>query len=283
MDGHYSFGEEIAFTEADGDLYDTFIYLYTPIDILMARMEKSERNRKYLKYDLNKWQSYEINSLRKYCHLNNKDFYIIDSPESNGMIDSELALEFIQDVYHGFSCVNFSRKIVDELNIQNKKIYLLDGDKTFCKEDTSRKFYKYKTKIFDNNFYSGFQSWRLHKDFDTFNYTEININDITIRKRFLKLEYKILITSGYPKLWKFVCDEMNIPLIIGKEMCADTKYFITKFLKEKNNYVISYGDSMVDYFMVKEADEGYLYVNDKGHISRSLINTDLGGIKIVFD
>lgn len=27
-DGHYSFLETVAFTEADGDLYDIFIYLY---------------------------------------------------------------------------------------------------------------------------------------------------------------------------------------------------------------------------------------------------------------
>ena len=40
---------------------------------------------------------------------------------------------------------------------------------------------------------------------------------------------------------------------------------------------------MVDYFMVKEAHEGYLYINDEGNISRSLIDIDLGGIKIVSD
>lgn len=282
MDGHYSFGEEIAFTEADGDLYDAFIYLYVPIDILKPRMEKSERNQKYLKHDLCKWQSYEIKSLREYCHLNNKDFYIIDSPDNKGVINSKLVLEFIKAVYNGFSCINFSKKIVDELNIENRTINLIDGDKTFCKEDTSRKFFKYKTKIFDNNFYSGFQSWRLYKDFENFNYSEININDITIRERFLNLENKIIITSGYPKIWKYICDKMNIPLIFGKEMSADTKYFITKFLKEKN-YIISYGDSMVDYFMLKVAHEGYLYINDEGNISRSLINTDLGGIKIFSD
>ena len=30
MDGHYSFGDSVVFTEADGQLYDTFLYPWIP-------------------------------------------------------------------------------------------------------------------------------------------------------------------------------------------------------------------------------------------------------------
>ena len=40
---------------------------------------------------------------------------------------------------------------------------------------------------------------------------------------------------------------------------------------------------MVDYYMVKEAHEGYLFTNDEGNLSSSLRNMDLGGIEIVSD
>ena len=50
MDGHYSFGDNVVFTEEDGALYDIFIYIYIVPDVLNDRMEKSIRNKKYLKY-----------------------------------------------------------------------------------------------------------------------------------------------------------------------------------------------------------------------------------------
>ncbi len=41
MDGHYSFGNEIAFTEDDGKLYDVFLYLYISPEILKERISSS--------------------------------------------------------------------------------------------------------------------------------------------------------------------------------------------------------------------------------------------------
>lgn len=39
-DGHYSFMETVAFTEADGDLYDIFIYLYCSPETICFVREK---------------------------------------------------------------------------------------------------------------------------------------------------------------------------------------------------------------------------------------------------
>ena len=86
MDGHYSFGDEIAFTNNDGGLYDVFLYLYVSPEFLKMRMEKSERNKKYLLYDIKEWQEKEINGLREYCHEHDKDFYIIDNPTESLMM-----------------------------------------------------------------------------------------------------------------------------------------------------------------------------------------------------
>ena len=44
MDGHYSFGDAVVFTEADGQLYDTFLYLYVDPKIISERMSDSIRN-----------------------------------------------------------------------------------------------------------------------------------------------------------------------------------------------------------------------------------------------
>ena len=51
MDGHYAFGDKVVFTENDGQLYDVFVYLYILPELLLKRMEASERNRKYLCFD----------------------------------------------------------------------------------------------------------------------------------------------------------------------------------------------------------------------------------------
>lgn len=42
-DGHYSFMETVAFTEADGELYDIFIYLYCSPENLKCYLERRKK------------------------------------------------------------------------------------------------------------------------------------------------------------------------------------------------------------------------------------------------
>lgn len=65
MDGHYAFGDEIAFTEEGGKMYDVFLYLYISPEILQERISASEKNQKYMKFDISAWQTREIDGLRK--------------------------------------------------------------------------------------------------------------------------------------------------------------------------------------------------------------------------
>jgi len=286
MDGHYAFGDEIAFTEADGELYDVIIYLFVPEEILIERMSKSERNKKYLKFNIGDWQKQEIEELREYCHKHNKDFFVIDNPD-DGIVDADVALAFIKDVVNGFSCVNFAREVVDKLSFSSKNITLIDGDKTFIVEDTSKTLFGYKTNKFDNNLYTGYQSWSQYPDYNqysNYSFDESIFEKIHIRERFRHLKNNaVLITAGYSKVWSWIANYEGLPIIYGREMSSEAKYYIMKFLKDKGYHITAFGDGMVDYYMVKYADEGYLFTKKDGTMSRSLMNKDLGGINIVRD
>ena len=68
----------------------------------------------------------------------------------------------------------------------------------------------------------------------------------------------------------------------GEQMSAETKYFIVKFLQEQGVRIVAYGDSMNDYYMLKQADEGYLIAKADGTLSRSLKYMDTEGITVVW-
>lgn len=46
-DGHYAFEDTIVFTDADGDIYDVFFYLYCEPEELLARMQVSRKSKVY--------------------------------------------------------------------------------------------------------------------------------------------------------------------------------------------------------------------------------------------
>jgi len=287
MDGHYSFGDNVVFTEEDGELYDIFIYLYVAPDIIFERMEKSDRNRKYLIYDIESWQKFEIESLREYCHINNKDFYVIDNPEEGLFSDISLVLDFIESILCGFSCVKYAKEAVEQIGYHDT-ISLVDGDKTLIEEDSSALF-GYKTHLFDGNFYTGFQTWRHNKElikylsnidslYKTINNIDLHMNE----KVFKRISGKaVILTTGHHGTWKEIADRLNMLVFYGEEMCTDTKYFIAKFLQEKGADVTAFGDSMNDYYMLEQADNAYLVLKSDGTVSSSLKGRRLEGITYV--
>lgn len=287
MDGHYSFGDNVVFTEADGQLYDAFLYLYVDPQIISERMSDSIRNNKYLRYDIEKWQIFEIESLRTYCHENNKDFYVIDNPGKGFFPDVSMVLEFIDSIVAGYSCVNYAKEVADKIE-KSGVISLIDGDRTFIKEDTSA-LLGYKTHLFDGNFYSGFQAWRHNRElsdylrFIDYSIQPIESLGITLEE---KIQDKIsgspvILTTGHYGSWKQIAEKYNMPLFYGPKMCSDTKYFIAKFLQNKGSKVLAFGDSMNDYFMLKQADISYLVLKTDGSVSSSLGERDLEGMLLV--
>lgn len=287
MDGHYSFGDEIVFTNEDGQLYDVFLYLYVDPDILKERMAGSARNSKYLKYDLAEWQDFEMESLREYCHKNNKDFYVIDNPGKGYFSDINIVLEFIDSIICGFSCVKAAENIVGMI-IATPDISLVDGDKTFIIEDSSASL-GYKTHLFDGNFYTGFQSWRHHRELTEYlrgiDYSAQLIDEmgLTLNDRITNLitSNTVILTTGLSCAWKQIGKKYDIPVFYGNMMCSDTKYFVTKFLQDKDIRVTAVGDSMNDYYMLKQADAGYLVLKKDGSVSSSLKRKDLEGLMFV--
>lgn len=287
MDGHYSFGERVVFTEADGQLYDTFLYLYVDPKIISERMSDSIRNNKYLKYNIEQWQKFEIESLRAYCHKNNKDFYIIDNPGKGFFPNISVVLEFIDSIVAGYSCVSFAKEIADKIGMMDT-VSLIDGDKTFIKEDTSA-LLGYKTHLFDGNFYSGFQAWRHNRELSDYlkfiDYSEqpIETLNITLNETIQdKISgHSVILTTGHYGSWKQIADKYEISLFYGYQMCSDTKYFVAKFLQGRGNKVVAFGDSMNDYFMLKQADVSYLILKNDGSVSSSLSGRDLEGMALV--
>lgn len=284
MDGHYSFGDNVVFTKEDGKLYDAFLYLYIEPRVLKSRMEKSSKNIKCLKFDIEKWQNTEIEKLREYCHEHNKDFYVIDNQDLGYFDDIDTVLKFIYAVSDGFSCVNFAKKTADNILTMSDHadIILTDGDRTLIREDSSS-LIGYKTHIFDGNFYTGFQSFVHHENMMKYTNAskKLNIPECTYNDFVLKhMDNGFILTSGQPDIWKNISEKIKRPVFFGNQMSADTKFFITKFL-QKNRKVRAFGDSMNDYFMLKRADEAFLIAKSTGDISSSLKNRNLEGIQIV--
>lgn len=285
MDGHYAFGSEIAFTEEDGRMYDVFLYLYISPEILESRMRASEKNGKYLKYDIEKWQNDEIAGLREYCHRHNKDFYVIDNPPDNTHCDVSEAVRFIREIVSGYSCAAYAGKCADEILNQTSSgtILLFDGDKTLTKEDSSHAVFGYKTHLYDGNFYTGYQAWRQSGEFKQYQLPAIDrrpveINE-TVRKQIGGASF--ILTSGHEKVWAHIAGQLKIPYFGGVEMSAETKLFITKRLQEAGRTVIAYGDGMNDYYMLKQADKGFLVTRPDGSISKSLKGKNVEGLLFV--
>lgn len=285
MDGHYAFGEKTVFTEEDGNLYDVFLYLYIAPEILQRRMEQSDKNRKYAAFDIVRWQQSEIEGLRTWCHGHNKDFYVLDNPPQNYFTDVAEPVSFIREIMDGYSCVRSARKYADKIlsGDSGARIILTDGDRTLIQEDSSSAVFRYSTRLFDGNFYTGYQAWKQAKDFRFMELSSQTALPLHCSRAILdKLDrHTYILTSGHPEIWKRLSVRLCLPCFLGSQISAETKFFVTKFLQEAGRTVIAYGDSMGDYYMLKQADHGYLAARSDGSVSRSLKGRDLGGIELV--
>ena len=285
MDGHYAFGDEIVFTEDDGKMYDVFLYLYVSPDMIKERMETSDKNRKYLKYNITEWQNAEIAGLRKYCQDNGKDFYVLDNPPDNCFEDVSGIMAFIREIIKGYSCAAYARECADYIIQKSKSdtIVLLDGDKTLTIEDSSGTIFGYKTCLYDGNFYTGYQAWKQNEEFKKYSFADLTEMPVhfngTVKNAITEDTY--ILTSGHERIWRFIAKHLGLDFFYGTQMSAETKFFITKHLQAAGKHVIAYGDGMNDYFMLKQADEGYLVAKPDGTISRSLKGRNTEGLIIV--
>ncbi len=291
MDGHFAFGDTVVFTESDGKLYDVFIYLYINPHILYERMSASKKNQKYLDADIELWQRNEINGLRMYCHQQNKDFYVLDNPILGYFEDVTEPVEFIRTVFHGFSCVEYARSCTEKILGESfgcDDVTLSDGDKTISEKDTCCEVFNYVTNLFDGNFYTGYQTWKnaanIQKIKQKFMAESIwSVSSLEINNKIVEDlgSNAYILTCGCGAIWERIGKKLRMHVLCGSQMSAETKYYIAKFLHASGKHVKAFGDSMSDYYMLKEADEGFLVLKSDGTISRSLKNINLEGLQFV--
>lgn len=217
-DGHYSFMETVAFTEADGDLYDIFIYLYCSPENLKERYALSEKNAKFAGESiesLRQWQEFEINNLREECHRRNKDFYVVsdNEEEQNNFFD------FLSLLREGFSSYDLATDICNQIMEQFNKqdiLYMVDGDKTIIIQDSYRFCCNGKTKIFDGDFYTGYQSFLFEKELQTASIDKSKIAEITINNEVYDIVASnnyVVLSSGIKDLWSDIANAKNLDRI----------------------------------------------------------------------
>ena len=116
--------------------------------------------------------------------------------------------------------------------------------------------------------------------YDTEKLRTVNLNE-AILDMVADKNYVIL-SSGIKMLWERLSERFALKNVIADTLIsADTKYFVVKLLQEKGYTVTAFGDGRNDYYMLKQADKGYLYIGK--YLSRSLRDSDLSGISLVYD
>lgn len=285
-DGHYAFPDKVVFTQADAEAYEVFLYLYCEPQIICERLSRSEKNARFSNIsseNIGKWQSFEIEALRNECHKQNKDFYVISD-----IVSIELN-NFIQKIENGFSSFQLAKRIVGQIKSvypEPCKICICDGDKTLIKQDSFQVCSgNYITHAFDGDFYTGFQSMRFDNEIRRLQYDFEKIHSIEpnykIYSDIINKNY-FIISSGVDVLWERISEMLGFKNVIANTLIsADTKYFIVKLLKEEGYTITAYGDSKNDLYMLKQADDPYLYIGER--ISRSLVGEDTSGIKLIYD
>ena len=286
-DGHYSFMENVAFTKADGDLYDIFIYLYCSPETLKERYALSEKNAKFANESvesISQWQEFEIINLRKECHKRNKDFYVVSDNEE----EHNEFLGFLSLLRGGFSSYDLAtdicNQIMEQFNKQNT-LYIVDGDKTIITQDSYKFCCNGKTKIFDGDFYTSYQSFLFEKELQAASIDKSKISEITVNNEVYDVVVSnnyVVLSSGIKDLWTDITEAKNLGTVYANPyISADVKYYVVKQLREHGYTVFAYGDSKIDLYMLREADKGFLYIGKR--ISRSLKNESLSGLVPIYD
>jgi len=300
VDGHYCFPNDgsfnIAFTGKDRDVYDIFFYLDTP-----AARIKEQANKDAIKKpvalmseeEIKAWKEFEITSLRKICHEQNKEFVVLDN-------NIEDCIDYFETLLLGTRGITLdSVKIAENIINQYKtilakynKIILLDCDRTISNNDSTYDFCKVMgidkgvlKDIFSGERYSLYQFFRAAKLYsqqspDVYKRAcvyaaeraSLNwdlINDI---KNNSAGYLSIGITSGIVETWMRIQEKSAFPhiLIGGVNMnesnliiARSVKYQLTKLLRRQGKYIIAVGDSAVDIEMLEEADKGFIVAREK--------------------
>ena len=208
---------------------------------------------------------------------------------TNGLLVDREKLEFFKEynVNVGFSVDGISA-IHDKYRCGTHErviLYIVDGDKTIIIQDSYRFCCNGKTKIFDGDFYTGYQSFLFEKELQTASIDKSKIAEITINNEVYDIVASnnyVVLSSGIKDLWSDIANAKNLGTIFASPyISADVKYYVVKQLREHGYTIFAYGDSKIDLYMLREADKGFLYIGKR--ISRSLKNESLSGLVPIYD
>ncbi|HNF57920.1 MAG TPA: HAD hydrolase family protein [Leptospiraceae bacterium] len=201
------------------------------------------------------------------------------------------------------------RLSLEKLDLKKNITIIFDCDRTITKEDTTIRFcdnakvsfFEIKDifKKYDYTFEGFYEVSKFYSNIskeiyeiackqtakDVVLYTPIldfierNLNKVNI----------IFVTAGVKKIWDEVVNFhslSNVSVIGGNNLNFDNyiidknaKGYVVDFLKNKNNFIISFGDSLVDYDMLTKSNFGILVVNEKRNKD---VVASLEGIKNIF-
>ena len=303
VDGHYAFPEgdgfRKAFTESDGDCYDVFVYLDTPVETIFNRIQDSEKNTIYSKLtqsDLQVWRDYEVDALFHEALVRGKEFILLD-------YDLDNIITFMKGMADGtirtapqVSRANADRVI--EATGGKRRIILSDGDKTLTITDLTKSVpvpEELKVHgVFDGDRYTTYQFWRArqtHASLDDLDerYEQALSNvefDEPILNDLSKIDgWKVIVTAGLEGLWQKAAELTGVmDMAVGSDpkgysnMSQLGKAYFCRYLREAGFEVIALGDNMVDYYMLMEADRGYIIAHAKRNAT--LQSTVLSGTKL---
>lgn len=287
VDGHYSFPDgdsfNSVFTESDGNCYDVFVYLDTPIDIIAERIAKSEKNCIYsglTQEQLQSWRDYETEGLFHEVLKRGKEFILLDN-------DWNCILEFMEGVTSGSIATApevsriFAERIMSRTNKQT--IVLSDGDKTLTQTDLTKDVLdpgeRIIKNIFDGDKYTTYQFWKAHKVYAGFEDIENRYEyalskaeyDIPILKDLSEIDgFKVVVTSGLEELWSLAVERTGVmDMAVGSDVSGRCnmsqlgKAYLARILRQSGLRIVAVGDNMVDYYMLLEANSGYVVAHRK--------------------
>lgn len=289
VDGHYSFFDcnmnlYDVITEDDLNCYDCFFYLDTDAERIIERMRLSpdeKRNDIYIREDILRWKSYELDRLSYALIGKGKELHIINYQD-------EKVLEYISEVIAGkFSSPDIAKRLVSSIESLNEynTVILVDCDKTLSLEDTTDLVLKSKgldgrelKNIYQGDRYSNYQAVLAKKYLQQIEVSQVDsityINEnITVNKELIqdlkskKASLILGITAGDNHVWENILKSSGLEImIIDAEMIMSRfiKYYVVRELQLLGKYVIAIGDSMLDSLMLEYANKSYI-ISNKGY------------------
>jgi hypothetical protein len=144
VDAHYSFPNdsdsyEVVITDADKNLYDVFVYMNTPTEMIIENQKIRDDKKSIKQYtttEIERWKSFEIENLNKICIELGKELIISDG-------DIALSIDFITELIscpQKFIATEIAKNIVANCKNITDTVILTDCDKTLSYNDTTIDF-----------------------------------------------------------------------------------------------------------------------------------------------